>query len=85
MLVNDMREKASKQINLVDIDPEIFKALLMYIYGGVITNFHDHDKTSKILKAADQYGLLWLNELYRSFADSSDSIPTPFTVVYLSP
>ena len=25
MLVNDMREKATKQINLVDIDPDIFK------------------------------------------------------------
>ena len=28
MLVNDMREKATKQINLVDIDPDIFKVPL---------------------------------------------------------
>jgi len=61
MLVNDMREKATKQINLVDIEPDIFKAILMHIYGG-LTNFHDYDKTSKILKAADQYGLLGLKK-----------------------
>ena len=33
----------------------------MHIYGG-LTNFHDYDKTSKILKAADQYGLLGLKK-----------------------
>jgi len=34
----------------------------MYVYGGQISNFHDYDKTSKILKAADQYNLLGLKK-----------------------
>eukprot|EP00088_Acartia_fossae_P005748 TRINITY_DN12594_c0_g1_i1.p1 TRINITY_DN12594_c0_g1~~TRINITY_DN12594_c0_g1_i1.p1 ORF type:complete len:426 (-),score=56.56 TRINITY_DN12594_c0_g1_i1:105-1382(-) len=58
MLVNDMREKATKKINLENIEPDIFKAILMYMYGGEIINFDDQDKASRILKAADQYELL---------------------------
>jgi len=57
MLSNDMVEKATKKIKLEDIEPEIFRALLMHMYGGVISNFSDHEKASKILKAADQYDL----------------------------
>jgi len=62
MLMNDMREKATKVIKLEDVEPDVFRAILNHMYGGEISNFTDQEKASKILKAADEYELLELKQ-----------------------
>eukprot|EP00088_Acartia_fossae_P010839 TRINITY_DN1542_c0_g1_i4.p1 TRINITY_DN1542_c0_g1~~TRINITY_DN1542_c0_g1_i4.p1 ORF type:complete len:428 (-),score=71.75 TRINITY_DN1542_c0_g1_i4:95-1378(-) len=61
MLVNDMKEKQTRHIDLMEVDPEVFKAILLHIYGGSL-NFTSYEQWSNILKAADQYGLLQLKK-----------------------
>jgi len=61
MLVNDMKEKQTKHIDLVDLDPDVFKAILLHMYGGTL-NLTSYEQWSNILKAADQYGLLHLKK-----------------------
>ena len=58
MLLNDMREKATRQIHLAEIDAVAVRAMLTYCYGGPLTGLAA--MADRLLKAADQYDLAGL-------------------------
>lgn len=56
MLLNDMREKATRQIRLAEIDAAAVRAVLTYCYGGQVAGGLA-TMADRLLKAADQYDL----------------------------
>jgi speckle-type POZ protein len=55
MLLNDMREKATRQIHLAEIDAAAVRAVLTHCYGGRPGGLAA--MADRLLKAADQYDL----------------------------
>ena len=61
MFEHDLKEKATNAVDVVDIDPEIFKELLTYIYTEKAPNIKT--LASPLLRAADKYQLEHLKSL----------------------
>lgn len=61
MLLNDMREKATRQIHLADMEASTVRAILIHCYGGRVAGLPA--LADKLLKAADQYDLSALKRL----------------------
>jgi hypothetical protein len=55
MLLNNMLEKATRQIHLVEIEAATVRAVLTYCYGGRVAGLAT--MADRLLKAADQYDL----------------------------
>lgn len=56
MLACDMLEKKTNKVKIEDMEPEIFEALLIFIYSGKQTLI-DPEKMCNLLKAADKYAI----------------------------
>jgi len=61
MLESNMKEKMTGDIEIKNMDQEVLKDLLKYIYSGVAPNIEEH--TLELLAAADQYQIEKLKEL----------------------
>ena len=54
MFRTDMREKQNKEVEIEDIDADVFSNFLRFIYTG---SCQVEDKTTELLACADKYGL----------------------------
>ena len=61
MFEHDLKEKATNSVDVVDIDPEVFKELLTYIYTEKAPNIKT--LASPLLRAAEKYQLERLKAL----------------------
>ena len=61
MFEHDLKEKATNAVDVVDIDPEVFKELLTYIYTEKAPNIKT--LASPLLRAAEKYQLERLKAL----------------------
>lgn len=69
MFENEMKEKQEKQVNIEDINANVFKEVLRYIYTNTVNDLNTH--AENLFKAADKYNLskltiICVDELTRS-------------------
>ncbi|MEJ1289161.1 hypothetical protein NN561_020201 [Cricetulus griseus] len=55
MFEHDMEEKRKHREEIHDLEPQVFKAMMDFIYNGKVTFLHS--MADSILRAADKYGL----------------------------
>ena len=68
----DMKEKKSGVVAIDDIEPEVFKAMINFIYTGEDVT-EDVDDLAHLLYAADKYELKGLLDLcYQKFLKTND-------------
>lgn len=60
MFQTDMLEKKNGQVEISDIEPNIFKFLLDFVYHGKITSAVSGDGWLKLMVAADKYSIIGL-------------------------
>ncbi|KAF8770793.1 TD and POZ domain-containing protein 3 [Argiope bruennichi] len=72
MFTNDMKEKASRCINVPDVDAATMQRLLFYIYTNEVAEV-PWEQTADLLRAADKYGLLELKRQCSTFLKSNIS------------
>lgn len=65
MFNSDMRETASGEIEVPDVDPDAFRGLLEYLYGGVRPKSMDKIAMN-LFVIADKYGLMNLRDICES-------------------
>ncbi|XP_038959856.1 TD and POZ domain-containing protein 1-like [Rattus norvegicus] len=56
MFEHEMQESLKNHIE-VDLDPQVFKEMMGFIYMGKASNIHSHSMAIGVLAAADKYGL----------------------------
>jgi len=56
MFEAEMKESASNRVEVLDMEPAIFKAMLRFIYGGVLEEAK-FEPLAQLIVAADKYGL----------------------------
>lgn len=52
-----MSETKTRQVTITDVDYEVVKEMIRYIYTAEMPRIFDFDFTTKLLKAADKVGL----------------------------
>ncbi|XP_028640756.1 TD and POZ domain-containing protein 3-like [Grammomys surdaster] len=57
MFEHEMKEKLTNRVEIQDLDPEVFKEMMGFIYTGKVPHFHSYSMTTGVLAAADRYGL----------------------------
>ncbi|XP_028617693.1 TD and POZ domain-containing protein 2-like [Grammomys surdaster] len=57
MFEHEMEESLMNQIEIHDLDPQVFKEMMDFIYTGKAPHLHSHSMASCLLAAADEYGL----------------------------
>ncbi|XP_028617451.1 TD and POZ domain-containing protein 1-like [Grammomys surdaster] len=57
MFEHEMKEKLTNRIEIHDLDPQVFKEMMGFIYTGKMPHFHSHSMATGVLAAADKYGL----------------------------
>jgi len=58
MFTLDMQEKETKEVRIIDFEPEVIKHMLSFIYGGSLrASGLDINTTKSLLSAADKYFL----------------------------
>lgn len=62
MFKHDMKEKINNTVDIEDIEPEVFKEMLQFIYTGMVYNIGKTD-THSLLIAADKYSIEGLKSL----------------------
>ncbi|ERE82363.1 speckle-type POZ protein, partial [Cricetulus griseus] len=55
MFEHDMEESRKKHVDILDLEPQVFKAMMEFIYTGKAPDLHS--KADAVLAAADKYGL----------------------------
>lgn len=63
MFEHDMQESANNRVKIDDIQPNIFKEVLTYIYTGQVPKFNGKTMVYELLYAADKYQLDHLKSL----------------------
>lgn len=53
----DLEEKTTRNVNIEDIRPAVFKQLLNYLYIGVAPDIENENMTADLLVAADKYAV----------------------------
>ncbi|XP_021052422.1 TD and POZ domain-containing protein 4-like [Mus pahari] len=57
MFEHDMEASLKNHVELHDLDPQIFKEMMYFIYTGMAPHLHSHSMACDMLAAADKYGL----------------------------
>ena len=52
-----MEENQKHRVEIHDLDPQVFKEMKGFIYTGKAPYLHSHSMATKLLAAADKYGL----------------------------
>ncbi|XP_035294235.1 speckle-type POZ protein-like isoform X1, partial [Cricetulus griseus] len=55
MFENDMEESRKNRVEILDLEPQVFKAMMEFIYTGKAPDLHS--MANAVLAAADKYGL----------------------------
>ena len=63
MFEHDMQESSSNRVKVDDVQPNVFKEMLTYIYTGQVPKFGDQDMVYDLLYVADKYQLDHLKSL----------------------
>ena len=63
MFEHDMKESATNKVKVDDIQPNVFKEMLIYIYTGRVPKIGDENMAFDLLYAADKYQLDHLKSL----------------------
>ncbi|XP_031231964.1 TD and POZ domain-containing protein 1-like [Mastomys coucha] len=63
MFEHEMEESLTNHIEIHDVDLQVFKEMMGFIYMGKEPDFHSHSMSSGMLAAADKYGLEGLKVL----------------------
>ncbi|XP_021044943.1 TD and POZ domain-containing protein 5-like [Mus pahari] len=57
MFEHEMKERLTNRVEIEDLDPEVFKEMMGFIYTGKVPNLHSHTMACDVLAAADRYGM----------------------------
>ncbi|XP_028624726.1 TD and POZ domain-containing protein 1-like [Grammomys surdaster] len=57
MFEHEVKERLMNLIEIHDLDPQVFKEMMGFIYTGKAPHFHSHSIATGVLAAADKYGL----------------------------
>ncbi|XP_031231883.1 TD and POZ domain-containing protein 5-like [Mastomys coucha] len=57
MFQHEMKESLTNQVEIHDLDPQVFKELMGFIYTEKAPHLHSHSMAAGVLTAADKYGL----------------------------
>ena len=57
MFENEMKESLKNPIEIMDLDLDVFKEMMGFIYTGKAPHLHSHSMACDLLAAADRYGL----------------------------
>ena len=63
MFENEMKESLKNPIEIMDLDLDVFKEMMGFIYTGKAPHLHSHSMACDVLPAADKYGLVGLKVL----------------------
>uniref|UniRef100_A0A8C6MN96 TD and POZ domain containing 3 n=1 Tax=Mus spicilegus TaxID=10103 RepID=A0A8C6MN96_MUSSI len=63
MFENEMKESLKNPIEIMDLDLDVFKEMMGFIYTGKAPHLHSHSMACDVLPAADKYGLVVLKFL----------------------
>uniref|UniRef100_A0ACD5UIA9 Uncharacterized protein n=1 Tax=Avena sativa TaxID=4498 RepID=A0ACD5UIA9_AVESA len=85
----DMKEKCSHRVEIKDMDPVVFKALLHFIYTDTVPEFDEKDDVATViaqhlLAAADRYGLDRLKLICEGKLSSGINVDTVATTLALA-
>jgi len=65
MFDSDMQESVSNRVEVTDVQPDTFQAVLSYLYGGVMEE-ESFESLAELIAAADKYGLDELKKICES-------------------
>ncbi|XP_057318588.1 speckle-type POZ protein B-like [Microplitis mediator] len=82
MFTHELKENRNSEVDIPDIDPEIFNKMLEFIYTDEINNL-DEDAES-LLESADKYQLLNLKSLCEESLSKSVSIDNAIELMILA-
>ncbi|XP_034356841.1 TD and POZ domain-containing protein 1-like [Arvicanthis niloticus] len=73
MFEHEMKESLTNQVEIQDMDPQVFKEMMSFIYTGKMPQLHSYSMAIGVLAAADEYGLEGLmamceDALYRNLS-----------------
>lgn len=71
---NDMKEKHSNGIEIVDLEPPAMSDILCYLYTGTAPNMKDN--ADNLLKAADKYEMPHLSMMCEAMIQSTPMLWT---------
>ena len=57
MFEHQMEERLTNCVEIHDLDPQVFKEMMGFIYTGKVPHLHSHSMACDLLAAADRYGL----------------------------
>ncbi|XP_021014745.1 TD and POZ domain-containing protein 4-like [Mus caroli] len=57
MFEHEMEERLTNRVEIPDLDPQVFKVMMGFIYTGKVLHLHSHSMACDLLAAADRYGL----------------------------
>ncbi|MEJ1288601.1 hypothetical protein NN561_019634 [Cricetulus griseus] len=77
MFENDMEESRKKRVEILDLEPQVFKAMMEFIYTGKAPDLHS--MANAVLAAADKYGLERLKVLYCYNSEKGQDAPRTST------
>ncbi|XP_031231963.1 TD and POZ domain-containing protein 4-like [Mastomys coucha] len=63
MFEHGMEESLKNHVEIHDLDPQVFKEIMGFIYTGKAPQLHSHSMATGVLAAADKYGLEGLKVL----------------------
>ncbi|XP_034349432.1 TD and POZ domain-containing protein 1-like [Arvicanthis niloticus] len=63
MFEHEMKESLTNHVEIQDLDPQVFREMMRFIYSGKVPQLHSHSMATGVLAAADKYGLEGLKVL----------------------
>ncbi|XP_031232021.1 TD and POZ domain-containing protein 1-like [Mastomys coucha] len=63
MFEHEMEQSLTNRIKILDLDPQVFKEMMGFIYTGKAPHLDSHSMATGVLAAADKYGLEGLKAL----------------------
>uniref|UniRef100_UPI00402B4AFA TD and POZ domain-containing protein 1-like n=1 Tax=Arvicanthis niloticus TaxID=61156 RepID=UPI00402B4AFA len=64
MFEHEMKKSLTNQVEILDLDPQVFKEMMDFIYTGKAPYLHSHSLATGVLAAADNYSLESLMVMY---------------------